>query len=69
MTDSEKVAWKRLSVEMAAIVGSILLAFSIEAWWEERQNRVEEASALERLRIEFELIVTRIDDHYVHRTR
>ena len=36
MVRNENVPWKRLSVEAAAIVGSILLAFAIDAWWEER---------------------------------
>jgi hypothetical protein len=32
MSESRKIAWKRLSVEAAAIVASILLAFVIDAW-------------------------------------
>jgi len=29
----------RYAAEAAAIVASILLAFTIDAWWEERQER------------------------------
>ncbi len=39
MIRNEKIPWKRISVEAAAIVASILLAFSIDAWWDERQER------------------------------
>ncbi len=31
------------------IVGSILLAFGIQAWWDERQERIEEREIIERL--------------------
>ncbi len=41
MTANEKIPWKRLSVEAAAIVGSILLAFAIDAWWDRLQQRSE----------------------------
>ena len=39
MTQSEKIPWKRLAAEGAAIVVSILLAFWIDAWWEQREER------------------------------
>ena len=35
MTETQKIPWKRISVEAAASVASILLAFAIDAWWEE----------------------------------
>ncbi len=38
--------------EAALIVGSILLAFWIDAWWDQRQAREAESAALESLRIE-----------------
>ena len=46
MTNTEKIPWKRLSVEAAAIVGSILLAFAIDAWWEDRNQHIEEVEIL-----------------------
>jgi hypothetical protein len=46
MTETQKISWKRLSVEAAAIVGSILLAFAIDAWWEDRNRRIEEVEIL-----------------------
>jgi hypothetical protein len=39
MSMSRDIPWKRLSVEAAAIVASILLAFAIDAWWEDRLER------------------------------
>ncbi len=54
MTTSQNLQWKRIAVEAAAIVGSILLAFSIDAWWDERKERVEEEEILRSLQIEFE---------------
>lgn len=53
MTETRKVAWKRLAVEATAIVVSILLAFAIDAWWEERRERQAEITLLERLRTDF----------------
>jgi len=39
--------------EGAAIVVSILLAFTIDAWWEERALRIEEQQVLQGMRSEF----------------
>jgi len=36
VNETQKIPWKRISVEAAAIVASILLAFAIDAWWEDR---------------------------------
>lgn len=43
----------RIAAESAAIVASILLAFSIDAWWQERTDRKAELVLLERLRADF----------------
>jgi hypothetical protein len=48
MTPPSDIHWKRIAVEAVAIVGSILLAFWIDAWWEERQERVEEVEIIDR---------------------
>ena len=53
MRNSQQIPWKRISVEAAAIVASILLAFAIDAWWEERGERNAEIVLLERLRADF----------------
>lgn len=49
MNEPQKTNWKRLGIEAAAIVGSILLAFSIDAWWDERQVKVDENLLLKSL--------------------
>jgi ketosteroid isomerase-like protein len=41
----QPVNWNRLAIEGAVIVFSILLAFAIDAWWGERQERVASANA------------------------
>ena len=61
MTANEKIPWKRLSVEAAAIVGSILLAFAIDAWWAERLERITEREVLSRLYDEFSSNRERLD--------
>ena len=53
MPNSHDIPWKRISVEAAAIVASILLAFAIDAWWDERQERIEETEILLGLKSEF----------------
>jgi len=54
MAENQKTPWKRLTIEATAIVGSILLAFAIDAWWEARQDRHEEQQILQGLFAEFE---------------
>ena len=46
---ARKVPWLRIGAEAVAIVGSILLAFSIDAWAERRRERALEADYLERI--------------------
>ncbi len=54
MAKQQDIQWKRLTIEAAAIVASILLAFAIDAGWDERQERAEEREVLESLRVEFQ---------------
>ena len=53
MSNTQKIQWKRLFVEAAAIVASILLAFAIDAWWDARLERIEERRILVSLKAEF----------------
>lgn len=53
MTNTRSVAWKPLAVEATVIVVSILFAFAIDAWWEERGERKAEVVLLERLRADY----------------
>jgi hypothetical protein len=56
MPGNGTISWPRITTEAAAIVGSILLAFAIDAWWDERQLRAEEQEILRGLKGEFEAI-------------
>ena len=47
------VAWLRVFVEGVVIVGSILMAFGIDAWWDARQERSRERAALLALARDF----------------
>ena len=55
MNETQNIPWKRISVEAAAIVASILLAFAIDAWWSARQLAVEEQELLSQLKTESEV--------------
>jgi hypothetical protein len=44
-----KIPWPRIAVEGAAIIASILLAFSIDAWWDDKQQHNAEQVVLENL--------------------
>ena len=46
MAEFSSIDWRRLLTEGVVIVASILLAFSIDAWWEERQVRSELRDAM-----------------------
>lgn len=48
-----KRRYLRLLAEGTAIVASVLLGFAIQAWWEARQERVEEIQLLVAVRDEF----------------
>lgn len=43
-------------VEMVVVVASILIAFGLDAWWQDRMARVEEREILQALASEFEQI-------------
>ena len=53
MASAQIIPWKRVAVEATAIVGSILIAFAIDAWWEDRQLRIDEQQILLGLAVEF----------------
>jgi len=63
MTGSQIIPWKRTTVEAAAVVASILLAFAIDAWWEERGLRIEEQQVLQGLREEFLSVRKVLSEH------
>ena len=53
--DSRLQSWGLLLTEMVLIVASILLAFALDSWWDERRDRVEEGEILQGLQEEFRL--------------
>ncbi len=63
MTMAREVPWNQLAVEAVAIVASILLAFAIDAWWEERVLRIEEQQILQGLREEFLSVHAVLSEH------
>lgn len=56
-----RLPWFRIGAEVVAIVVSILLAFAIDAWWDERGDRLEEQRVLRQLTEEFEAVSTQLD--------
>jgi len=53
MLMTQKIPWFRLSAEAVAIVGSILLAFAIDAWWDSRSDARQERVLLSALAQDF----------------
>ena len=50
---SKQISWRPVFIEGVVIVGSILLAFGIQAWWDDLQGREEEREILVGLEAEF----------------
>ena len=67
MTSRISVSWTRLAAESVAIVASILLAFTIDAWWANRADRIEEAEMLRSLQREFEQNLVALDEQLAYR--
>ena len=68
MSKNNSIPWKRISAEGITIVVSIILAFAIDAWWDERQERQDEQEILDRLHSELSVNIERIDRVGVFRT-
>lgn len=49
MENTKIIPWPRIFAEGTAIVASILFAFAIQAWWENRSERADEFEALSAL--------------------
>lgn len=52
MSDPSNIPWSRILVEGVAIIASILIAFAIDAWWEDRQETEAEIRNLTRVSAE-----------------
>ena len=64
--DVSGVQWRRLLVEGFVIVVSILLAFAIDAWWDERQEeaaaRQQVARVVSELQANIEILTTHLSN-------
>ena len=67
MQDSQKFPWKRIAVEGAVIVVSILIAFGIDTWWTNRADRIEEEEILGALQSELESNLVNLDEQLAYR--
>lgn len=62
MPNLPNVDWKKLAIESLAIVASILFAFSIDAWWNERQRAIEEEVILVSLYVEAQDVIRSVEE-------
>jgi hypothetical protein len=64
---SQRVGWRRSALDSGVIVLSILLAFSIDAWWDTRLERVQRVELLADLHSDFSmtmgLLATSLEAH------
>lgn len=60
-SDPDLKRWGFLFTEALLIVASILLAFALDSWWDERKERGEEAEILHGLEEEFLLNRSKLD--------
>lgn len=62
MKENQNIPWLRLSAESGAIVASILLAFTLDAWWDQQQESGFERVLLESLQREFSQNISELDE-------
>jgi len=61
MANIRQIPWRRILLEGAVIVVSILLAFSIDAWWNNRIEQQREREQLVSMRAEFQASLSGLD--------
>jgi hypothetical protein len=61
VTRNNRVQWRRLSAEAAAIVASILLAFSIDAWWDRSNQEAAEAEWIAAIHLDLKTTLNELD--------
>ena len=62
MTRDNRVHWGRLSAEAAAIVASILLAFAIDAWWDQTKQEAAEAEWVAAVHLDLKATLNKVED-------
>jgi hypothetical protein len=65
MTDTHKIQWKRVGIEATAVVASILIAFSIDAWWDDLQEQRRAHGTLQSLEAGFSSSLDLIDANLI----
>lgn len=63
MNQTRTFDWTRIAIEGVVIVVSILLAFSIQAWWDERQEQIEVQEMLQGVIEDFDTSKKYIDSY------
>lgn len=58
--------WKRLAVEASAIIGSILFAFAVDAWWDDHQTDLKTQEILDAVRLEMQSNLSNLQDSIAH---
>ena len=61
MPESRKINWRVLFIEGATIAVSILLAFAVDAWWDNQRDREKLDNGLANLQAELRSNIERID--------
>ncbi len=61
MIETQKIHWKRIGIEAAAIVASILLAFAIDAWWSSKSEQARTEELLRALEVEWASDLQRVN--------
>jgi hypothetical protein len=61
VSNTRQAQWKRFLVEGVVILVSILLAFSIDAWWDSRIEQQREREQLVSMLAEFKADLTGLD--------
>ena len=62
MANARQIPWRRILVEGAVIVVSILLAFAIDAWWTNHIEQQREREQLVSMRAEFQAGLLGLDE-------
>jgi hypothetical protein len=65
---TQKVPWLRVFIEGVVILGSILLAFGIEAWWSERQDAGEELRLLSAVHEDMQANLAQVAENAAYHT-
>jgi hypothetical protein len=61
LSEDRRVSWVRIVLEGGVIVVSILLAFALDAWWDDTQERARVGEMLDAVATEFEAERTAMD--------